>query len=228
MNVMKRLHGESSKNYALRVIRAKIGRLEIEPGSAVNEAELGAELGMSRTPVHEAMKQLAQIGIVEIRAQSGTYISQIDYDKVDEASFMRCAMECAVIELLCETATEKDIQVLEESVSLQEYYLERNMPDKIMELDAELHRTFFEIANKKNAYEMVISMAIHFDRVRNMAASTQVDARTVRDHRELINLIAAHDAKSARALMKKHLSQYRVDEQAIREKYPPHYFKQSK
>lgn len=225
MRLTERLPRETGREYAFRIIKDNIICLELAPGSMVSEKELAAELGLSRTPVREALIELARGGIVEIYPQKGSAVSLIDYTLVEEARFMRSVLERAVVELICSTAAPEDIMRLEENIKLQEFHLENPERNRLMDLDNEFHQMLFEIAQKKQIYDLIQNMAIHFDRVRNMALTAVKDLRIVRDHQAIVEAVKNHDPQEAGRLMEKHLSRYKVDEEAIRERYGAAYFK---
>lgn len=215
---------ETGRDYALRTIKDNIIRLDLEPGSMLSENELASEMGLSRTPVREALIELAKVKIVEVFPQRGSAVALIDYAMVEEARFMRKVLECAVVELACATASGEDILRLEENVSLQKFYRQSNSSDMLLKLDNQFHGMLFEIANKKQVYALMSTLCIHFDRVRNMALYTVKEDRTLEDHQIIAEAVKERDAQSARERMELHLTRYRVDEKAIREKYP-RYFK---
>ena len=93
MILKKRYSRETGREYVLRVLKDNIVRLELEPGSRISENELAAEIGVSRTPVREALIELSKSKIVEIYPQKGSYVSLIDWDLVEEAQFMRLTLE---------------------------------------------------------------------------------------------------------------------------------------
>ena len=188
---------------------------------------MSKELGVSRTPIREAIIDLNNALIVEIYPQRRSYISLIDSDLVEESRFLREVLDTAVIELACDVATEADLTKLEENVKLQEFYLENFVPDKIMELDNDFHKTIFTITKKERIYAMKNTMMLHFDRVRTLSLVSVKDIKIVNDHRLMLEAIKNKDAVSAAALVKKHLSRYRIEEEELREKYP-NYFKNKK
>ena len=89
MYLTERLPRETGRDYALRMLKDNIVRLELKPGSLVSENELAAEMGLSRTPVREALIELSKVKIVEIYPQRGSAIARIDCHMVEEAKFMR-------------------------------------------------------------------------------------------------------------------------------------------
>lgn len=227
MQITEKMSGETAREYAFRIIRNNIVSLELKPGSSISENELSKELGVSRTPIREAIIDLNNALIVEIYPQRRSYISLIDSDLVEESRFLREVLDTAVIELACDVATEADLTKLEENVKLQEFYLENFVPDKIMELDNDFHKTIFTITKKERIYAMKNTIMIHFDRVRTLSLVSVKDIKIVNDHRLMLEAIKNKDAVNAAALVKKHLSRYRIEEEEIREKYPT-YFKNKK
>lgn len=225
MHLTERLPRETGREYALRTLKDNIIRLELIPGSMVSENELAAEMGLSRTPVREALIELSKVQIVEIYPQKGSAVALIDYGLVDESQFMRNVLECAVVEYNCQHATGEDIQKLRENVRLQAFYQEKSSEDDVhLNLDNLFHKTLFEIAGKPQVFQLMRNIAIHFDRVRSMAISSNITKNVIEEHRAVVDAIEGKDAARARACMEKHLSGYRVAEKTIREKYPD-YFK---
>ena len=76
MIIKERTGRETGRNYALRILKENIVMLELEPGSRISENELAQELGVSRTPVREALIELSKSKIVEIFPQKGSFIDR--------------------------------------------------------------------------------------------------------------------------------------------------------
>lgn len=224
MLFLEKRERETSRDYALRVIRENIIRLELAPGSPISENDLAAQLGLSRTPVREALLELSHVHIIESYPQRKSVVTLIDYDLVDEACFMRNLLECAVVQQVCAVVSEEDLLRLKENVQLQEFYLNNGHPERIMELDDCFHALLFAIAKKNLIYTMMQNMQIHFDRVRSMALGTVKELKIVQDHQQICQTIEQRDPAQACALMEQHLKRYKVDAGSLKEKYPA-YFK---
>ena len=224
MRLSERMPRESGRDYALRNIKANIVNLELVPGSQISENELAVEMGLSRTPVREALIELSKVEIIESHPQRKSTVSLIDYDLVEESRFMRNLLECAVVELVCEMAGPMDVERLNANIRLQSFYLDGTYTNELMALDNQFHGMLFEIAKKSRIFELIQNIAIHFDRVRGMALSSVNDLKVVQDHQELVEFIRQRDAKAARELMEVHLNRYKIDAAEIRETYPQ-YFK---
>lgn len=224
MDIQKRMPNESAREYALRTIRSNIISLKLKPGSTVNDNELARELGMSRTPVREALQELQKLNLIEVYPQRGSVVSHIDFDIVEEAVFLRRVLEKAVVEELCDSITDEKMQQLEENVKLQEFYLDNRCPEKILELDNEFHKACFVMCNKERIYDLMEGMLGHFDRIRALSLYSVKEIKIVADHRAILNAIRLKDKNLAEEFIVKHLSRYKLDQKEIMDNYPE-YFK---
>lgn len=224
MYVTQRQQGESGRSYALRNIKENIVRLELAPGSKVSESEIAAGLGLSRTPVREALQELSRERIVEIYPQRGSIIALVDYTLVDEARFMRQCLESGVADVLAQRAQSMNLSSLRENLELQEYYLRSGNLDKLLELDNQFHQELYRLAGYENCYRMMAGMYLHFDRVRWMATQSVNQEPCVEDHRAIYQAIVEGNSREAAEAVREHLMRYRVDEAKLRREYPG-YFK---
>lgn len=223
MQILERLPGETGRDYALRTIKDNIIHLELEPGSLVSENELAAEMGLSRTPVREALIELAKVKMIQIQPQRRSTVAPIDYTLVEESRFMRSVLECAVVQLDCEMAVSADLQRLDENIRLQRFYLENGKPEALLDLDNSFHRMLFAIAQKSQVYTLIQTISIHFDRVRHMALGSVKDLKIVDDHAAILEAIAQKQPDRARQLTQRHLNRYKIDEASIRKTYPQYF-----
>ena len=224
MHLLERFSQETDRNYALRTIKENIIDLDLAPGSQISESEICTQMGLSRTPVREALLELSRVKIVQIVPQKKSTVALIDYALVEEACFMRNVLECAVVELDCELAGPEGLRRLEENVKLQRFYFEDQNSQMLMELDDQFHAILFSIAQKTQIYEMTRNMLVHFDRVRRMALDSVKDIKIVEDHAQILEAIRNRDEEQAKQLMQIHLSRYKYDAKAILKEYPE-YFK---
>jgi len=222
--LVQRLPRETGRDYAIRTLKDNIIRLDLAPGSLVSENELSVEMGLSRTPVREALIELSKVGIVEVYPQRGSGIALIDYGLVEEACFMRLVLEKAVVELDCSLAVPDDIKRLEQNLELYDFYTGHGDSDALLETDNEFHHILFQIARKERVFSLTQNMSIHFDRVRRMSLTAVKDQKILQDHRDIANAIARRDPEAASALMELHLNRYKIDKMDILRAYPG-YFK---
>ena len=225
MILPERLPRETGRDYALRVLKENIVNLEIAPGSQISENELSAALGISRAPIREALSELEKVKIVEIQPQKKTSVLLIDPALVEEARFMRSTLEDAVIGEVCMQRTEQDLFRLEENLTLQDLAFRSNALDQVMIKDNEFHRCFFEISRKPEIYQLMQTLQIHFDRVRNLTLHTIIDRKILEEHEAIFRCIKERDVENARIRLRAHLERVQVDSSVVRKAYPQ-YFKQ--
>ncbi len=223
MKIGERSKTETASEYTLRVLKENIRTLELAPGSQISENELSAVLGVSRTPIREALNELGKAKLVEIYPQKKTTVSLIDADLVEEARFMRETMESAVVGLVCLRRTEEDLTRMEENIRFQNLYLKEGAKEKLIERDDAFHRSFFEITNNKEIYVMMQILQIHFDRVRTLSIDAVPDLKIVQDHEAILSEIRNRNVNGAKELLQKHLSRVHYDAASIKEKYPQYF-----
>ena len=228
MRLLARRMRETGREYALRNLKDNIIHLELKPGSMVSENELAAQMGLSRTPVREALMGLPKVRLVDVYPRRGSAVALIDHDLVEEARFMRGVMEGAVVELDCGMLTEDALARPRENIALQRRHLADGTMEWLWSLDNAFHSLLFQIARKEQTYQMMTGFTAHFDRVRNMSLVTVKNSRIEDDHALIVDALAARDKAAVRHLMARHLSRYKVDEAALRAHYPAEYFKQAK
>ena len=223
MNILERRLKESARDYAFRIIKENIISLNLIPGSMVSENELSVKLGLSRTPVREALIELSKSQVVEIYPQKGIYISLIDPELVEEDRFLRLVLENAMVRMACDVTTKEDLIALEDNLRLQDFYLQNPSPNKLLKLDDEFHKLLFSTCKKERTHALMNSTTIHFDRVRSLSLVTIKDIKIVSDHQAILDAIKNKDKEAGEAVMTKHLTRYKVDDEQLRAQYPKYY-----
>ena len=216
----------SNTDLVYTILRDQIVNHKLQPGKKLNQEQIAIDMNVSRTPVREALIELAKVKIIETYPQRKSVVSLIDYDLVDESRFMRDVLECAIVEQVCELVTPADLQALEENVRLQNFYLDNYDPENLMWLDNKFHENLFRIARKSQIHSLIQNISIHFDRVRSMSlVSVESQQAAVQDHEEITRQIRLGNAEMARQQMETHLSRYKFDALKIQAEFPQ-YFKQ--
>ena len=225
MKISERQGREIGREYALRVLKENIVMLELEPGSRISENELAQELGVSRTPVREALIELSKGKIVEVYPQKGSYVSLIDWKLVEEAQFLRLTLERAVIRLACQELEEDKLQGLEKNVKLQLFYLENNEIADLLQLDNQFHKELFNITDKSHIYRLMSNMNLHFDRLRTLRTKAVDQRYVIEDHMNILDAIRMKNPDQGEEAIVKHLTRHEIDRNIIHRKYPQ-YFKE--
>lgn len=229
MKELEKMDGENARIYAYRTILHNILTLELPPGSAVSENELSEQLNISRTPVREALLEMRRLDLVESFPQKGSYVTRIDYKLIDDAQFIRVALEIAIVRLAChQGVAPRAIKKLRDNIEKQKQYEPLDDAHFIMlELDNEFHRLLFEAVQKVQAYEFMKLQMVHFDRLRNLSYRTLKTAKnnkTVSDHENIVYAIEKRDEELAEMVMIRHLSRHLAEKEELGRRCPE-YFK---
>lgn len=161
-----RLTGENSREYAFRALYDAIMCLTLCPGQQLNDSALGEMLGISRTPIREALVRLQEFHLVDVHPQRSTSISRIDLNYVEESVFARSVLEPKVLREAIRIATTEDLELLRTNLRMQHHAIEDNAALTYLRLDDEFHRLVYSAAGKTSVWESVRSLTTHLNRVR--------------------------------------------------------------
>lgn len=195
------------------------GRLE--PGRRLSENELAEALGVSRTPVREALVRLGDDRLVEIVPQLGTFVSKISIGAVADAQFVREALECAAIRLTAERATDADLLELRAIVAQQEEAHAAGDFDRFFVTDDAFHAKLCAASGHEIAWSLAQRADGHLVRVRRLSLPVpEYMGEMIQEHRAVVDAVAAHDPDRAEAELRHHLRMVLSVLEAIRAEHP--------
>lgn len=227
MKITEKRTGENARTYANRMIMNNIVNLELPPGAGLSENELSIQLNLSRTPVREALIEMARIGLVEIIPKKGSFVTKIDYDFIEEARFMRLSLENSVMSLACkEGISSEALGRLEENLEQQRKTALVLEDAILMELDNAFHQMLFDSVNKVRIYRVLQSQMVHFDRFRILSLKTLKAAKasiTVNDHENILYALRKRDCELAEMVMTRHLTRHQVEKKDLIDIYPDYF-----
>jgi DNA-binding GntR family transcriptional regulator len=200
-----------ANSIAVRVfgtLKRSIVELALKPGDSLSEAEVARMLGVSRQPVREAFIKLAEVGLVEIRPKRGTFVRLISQREVENARFIREAIEAAVVRKAADEASDSQITALDRLIELQVAISGTGDLAGFLHLDEQFHRAVAEAADCEHAWHIVEDLKVQFDRVRFLSLPNATPIETLVDqHRAIVQGIAAHDPDLAERAMRRHLAE---------------------
>lgn len=216
---------ELVKCYAYRILKRNILSLALKPGEAIQEKEIASRLGVSRTPVREALMALCKERLVDIFPQRGTRISLLDAKLVYQGRFLQEIVETAILELACDKLTDGHIEELERLTEEQRQMDSAADPLLFFEKDNEFHRFLFAACEKETVFDAIDLYMAHFTRSR-MLCLTYFDAgELVCDHEKIVDAIKIHDVQAAKSALSEHLEHVICDQSLLKSAFP-HYFLQ--
>ena len=188
------------------ILRQRIVDNTLEPGVRISEACLAQEFDVSRTPLRAALQQLATDGLVSVRPQVGTLVARLDVAQLNEAVFIRSALECAVVEKLASSAA--DLGELDRMFTLQAAAAEIDDYATFFRHDEAFHAKLAELAGTPTTWRLVQSVKGHVDRQRySMMAGIPMRSRRAYDEHLLISdRIRSGDVAGASKAMADHVA----------------------
>lgn len=205
-------------------LRDAIVSAAIEPGRQLSENELAAWLGVSRTPVREALQALGAERLVAVVPQLGTFVTRISASAVGDAQFVREALECAAIREAARRADEEDVAALEAIVRRQDETALAADFDRFYVLDDELHRTLCDLSGHGIAWSLSQRAQGHLNRVRHLSLPMPSYLQEmISEHRAVVAAVAAHDPDAAERALRHHLRMVLSSLPAIRAQHPDYF-----
>lgn len=196
--------GQSVGAQVYQFMRNQIIHAVIPPGTRLSEADISKRYSVSRQPVREAFIKLRNEGLVVIRPQRGTFVTKISIEAVNDARFVREAIEADIVKLLAQEITDEQIVLLEQLLD-EQLALKASDADEFMDHDESFHRYLAQCAGKTAAWQIIANMKAHFDRVRHLSSTQKPMQRLIDQHAVVVDAIKAGDAAAAEAAMRFHL-----------------------
>lgn len=189
------------------LVRKAIVMGNLPPGAPINEPEIAGRLGISRTPVREAVKKVSDEGLIEVFAQHGTFVSDIRRAQVEEAYVIRIALESESVERAAVTISPRQLQDIEDIHQAHETAVRRARYDEAIARDDELHRSIAEVNGLHMLWKVVDITKAQMDRCRLLTLPDPgAGLETIAQHRAIIDALAAGSPEVARQAMKLHLA----------------------
>ena len=205
------LQQEVSDKYSLRgrvfhKIREDILNGKYKQNEELREATIGAELGVSRTPVREAFRQLELEGLLKMIPNKGTYVTGITRKDVHDIYMIRSLLEGLCARWATEKITPEQLNEMEENVYLSEFHESKGHSDQMAELDNRFHEILYESCDSKMLEHLLSDFHQYVYRIRRMTLASEKRGRASnKEHHEIMEAIKAHDADKAERLANLHM-----------------------
>ena len=175
-------------------------------GQIVTELQLCSELGVSRTPVREALRRLFQEHLIE-DTPKGTMVLGITPKDFRDMSEIRLRIEELAVRAFVENATADSIKELNEAVDFQEFYLSRGDVDHLRALDGRFHEVIYAGCGSLVLQDTLSRLHKKIQQYRRSSIQTpERAANSVREHRAILEAISARDADQAVERMNRHIN----------------------
>ena len=179
----------------------------VPAGDTLNELKLSSIMGVSRTPVREAMRMLEQKNLVRLVPNKGAVVLGVDRKDLLDVLTIRSYIEGLASRWAAENITEAKRKALREIVDLQEFYFLKSDPDKISEMDSRFHETIFRFCDSRKLEYMLKDlhhMILRFRRL-SIAESSRTE-KAIAEHRSILEAICSGDGDEAERYTVEHIN----------------------
>ena len=176
-------------------LRTLILTRHLRPGERLVQNQLAAQLGVSRTPVREALYELASDGLVVLSPHKGASVADFSLEDLKDIYSIRIPLEGYGANLATRHISPKDLEQLQSLVYQMEDLFKRGDRWKLLEVNREFYATFYTIAGRKRLYDLIMKHLDMAGLYRRMAFAVEDHyAGTVTEHAELLDLVKQGDA----------------------------------
>jgi len=208
---MKLARPKSLKEMVVDELRERIIDNRLKLGASLSENMLAADLGLSKTPVREALQQLQLEGLVEIMAQKGTFVIRIEAEDVVQISELRRLLELAAIELAVERNHETLIQTMGQIVEgMQQAYDVKDM-SAYQKLDGQFHQAFIDLSGNKYLRDAYSQIAARTQALRSrLSELSELNSRSIVQHHKVFEAARAKDMPALLRELELHIEETKL------------------
>lgn len=205
---------EEYQEYSLRgrvfqKIKENILNGVYEENKELRENTLAQELGVSRTPVREALRQLELEGLVKIVPNKGACVTGITGKDVKDIYLIRSQLEGLCARWATEHITEEQLEALEEIVLLSEFHMKRDKKEQssqVTELDGKFHEILYEASNSRILKHVLSDFHKYVRMARKASVTDKVRAeKSIDEHKQILQALKSRDADRAENLANEHM-----------------------
>ncbi len=190
-------------------LRDDILQGKYEEHEELRENTLGKELGVSRTPVREALRQLELEGLVTIIPNKGAYVTGISAKDVRDIYMIRSTLEGLCARWATENITEEQLDALEETMLISEFHIKKEgggCAEQMAQLDGKFHAIMYEASNSRILSRVLMDFHKYVQQARKTSILSEERARkSIREHRQILRAIKEKDADTAEQLANEHI-----------------------
>lgn len=183
------------------------------PGERLAEEHLAEELGVSRTPVREALHKLEQDGLIEPLESRGFCIPRDSAEEIEDLFEIRTVLEGYTLKLICERITEEQIALLEGIIEKADAALRRKRIDEVFQYNTQFHDTLHSlVADKRRFHSLIVNMRKYVLRYRKDTLQYLGAGKRASDgHRQILLALKLRDPELCERVMRSHIRQSKED-----------------
>ena len=221
------MSARSAREIAYQTIRSRIITMELKPGDPLNDRELAEELGISRTPMREALLMLNLARMVDIKPQSGTHVAPINLKLMEMEQFSRYTLEKEILNRMRGHLTPQQEEEYRQNIEayrvLEADVDQPNRPTRLLELDNAFHRKAFELCGMEMHYDHMLASLQHVERIRKFSLQTEENKSVCSSHTRILEALLHGSPEDVGEALEGHLSRYKQSVEQARAVHPEYF-----
>ena len=199
------------RDVVFQTLRQAILKGELQPGERLMEIKLAETLGVSRTPIREAIRKLELEGLVIMVPRKGAYVAGVSMKDIHEVYEVRAALEMLAVSLAAERITDEELdalerQVLKESEAEASEDTDEHTLDNIVYIDTTFHDIIYQAANNQRLVQFLNILQEQLQRFRAASLSRPGRSKTaLEEHKQIIEALSERNGELAAKLAKEHI-----------------------
>ncbi len=174
-------------------------------GEILTETKLSNELGVSRTPIREALRRLSQEHIIE-ETGKGSVVIGINEKDLADIFMIRKSLECLAASLAAQHRTDEQLKDLREALEFQEFYLAKQDADQIKLMDNRFHETLYKLSGSTTFYDILVPLHKKIQKYRRASIESKSRAEaSVEEHRKIFDAVEKGDVPLAAKFASEHV-----------------------
>ena len=188
-------------------IRSDILNGKYKRGEELVESSIGKELGISRTPVREAIRQLELEGLVQLVPNKGAFVTGISEKDVRDIYLIRARLEGLAARMAAKNITPELLDAMEETVVLSEYHAKKEHYEQVCEMDSKFHKLLYKASGSRILEHTLTDFHQYVQRVRMASIMKKRRMEKSNDeHYSILTAIREHDEEKAELVATRHIS----------------------
>jgi GntR family transcriptional regulator, rspAB operon transcriptional repressor len=197
--------------------------LRLLPGEPISETSVAEWLNVSRSPVREAIARLVDLGLVVVKPQVGSYIAPISLQEVEEAAFIRSALETSAFKRAIRDGV-PDTTEIQRHVDMNRGAAEAGDVETFFETDEKLHQNVFELAGLGKIWDVVRRTKIQLDRLRRLSLPRVISNPVlVEEHQLIVDCLRTQNEKLGVEVIERHATRIFHTIEDHRSLYPDYF-----
>ncbi|MCX8044609.1 MAG: GntR family transcriptional regulator [Desulfobacterota bacterium] len=177
-----------------------------KPGECLVESKLATELGVSRTPVREALTQLEREGLVELVPNKGALVTGISPKDIQDIYTIRIMIEGLAARWAAEYIDEEELKELQDAIELEEFYTLKNDIEHLIQLDSRFHHIIYKASKSRPLLYMLKTFHQYIQHARTLSLERPGRAyKALQEHKLIFQAIKEHDGQRAEQLTADHI-----------------------